>query len=110
NFVMFNLQKGLFKDKNLREALAYALDRQNFVDIAGGSAEPIQQFVSSGIFGFNPNIKGFSYDMTKAKSTANLIVSHSFEQLKATLDYAQGNDVIAQYIQNQLRELGINLK
>ncbi len=109
NFIMFNPNQGIFQDRTLREAAAYALDRQQFVDIAGGYAHPIDQFVSSGVFGFNPDIKGYDFDMTKAHADADPVVAQSFVQLTVTLDYAQGNDVIAQYIQQQLHGLGINV-
>lgn len=109
NFLMLNANTGLFSDKVFREAIAYALDRQEFVDIAGGYAQPIHQFVSSGVFGFNPDLKGFDYDLPKAKSLAEPIVSQSFEQLTVTLDYAQGSDVVAQYVKDQMKQLGVDV-
>jgi len=110
NFLMFNLNEGVFAEKGLRQAAAYALDRQQFVEIAGGYAQPIHQFVSSGVFGFNPELKGYDYDMEKALTTAEPITSQSFEQLLVTLDYAQGTDVLAQYIQDQFKKLGIDVQ
>lgn len=109
SFLMFNLNEGLFKEKALREAVAYALDRKEFVDIAGGYAQAIHQFVSSGVFGFNPDLKGYDFDMEKAKTTAEPIISQSFEQMAVTLDYAQGNDVLLQYVKDQLKQLGIDV-
>jgi peptide/nickel transport system substrate-binding protein len=109
SFLMFNTNSGVFKDKSLRLALAYALDRNEFVKIAGGFANPIQQFVSSGIFGFDPDIQGYGFDMDKAKAIADPIVSDSFERMEINLDYAVGNDVIAQYVQTQLGALGIDV-
>jgi len=109
NFLMMNVNQGLFAQKPLREATSYALDRQQFVDIAGGYAHAVDQFVSSGVFGFDPTIKGYDFNMDKAKGDADPIVSQSFDQLNVTLDYAEGNDVIAQYIQQQLKQLGIDV-
>jgi ABC-type transport system substrate-binding protein len=79
------------------------------VDIAGGYAQPVRQFVSSGVFGFNPEIEGYVFDMKKALATAEPVTSQSFEQLLVTLDYAVGNDVVAQYIQDQFRQIGIDV-
>ncbi len=109
NFLMMNPNEGLFINKGLREAAAYALDRQQFVEIAGGYAQPVRQFVSSGVFGFNPEIEGYAFDMKKALATAEPVTSQSFEQLLVMLDYAVGNDVIAQYIQDQFRQIGIDV-
>ncbi len=109
SFLMFNLSDGIFKDKTLRQAAAYSLDRQQFVDIAGGYAQPIDQFVSSGVFGFNPDIKGYEYDMDKSKATIQPVIEQTFTNLSVNLDYAQGSDVLAQYIQNQLKQIGIDV-
>lgn len=109
NFLMMNPNEGLFADKVLREAAAYALDHQQFIDIAGGYAQPVHQFVSSGVFGFNPEIKGYDFDMKKALATAEPVTSQSFEQLLVTLDYALGNEVVVQYIQDQFRQIGIDV-
>lgn len=109
SFIMLNTQTGVFQDKVLREAAAYALDRQQFVEIANGYAQPIRQFVSSGVFGFNPSLKGYDFDIKKAQSTAEPVTSQSFEQLAVTLDYAEGNDVIAQYVQDQFKQFGVDV-
>ena len=109
NFLMLNVNQGLFKEKALRQALAYALDGQEFVKIADGYAQPIHQFVSSGVFGFNPDLKGFDFDMEKAKAASEPIVSQSFEKLSVTLDYTTGDDVVVQYVQEQLKLLGIDV-
>lgn len=109
NFLMFNLNQGLFREKSLRRAVAYALDRQQFVGIAGGYAQPIHQFVSSGVFGFNPDLKGYDFDMDKAKTEAEPIISQSFEQLSVTLDYTAGDDVVVQYVKDQLKLLGVDV-
>lgn len=105
SFVMLNLHDGPFVDKNLREAFASSIEGKQFVDIAGGYARAVKQFVSSGVFGFNPNVKGFDYNLEHAKHLAANVVKDS----PVTMDYADSNDVVPQYLQEQLQVLGIQL-
>ncbi len=109
NFLVFNTQNSLLKDPSLRLAIAKSLNRQTFVDLADGYAHPVSQFVSNGIFGFNPELKNQLFDQGAA---TKLLPQNSktFERLALTLDYPQGLEVLGQYIQAQLRALGIDLK
>ena len=109
NFLMLNANTSLFSDRVFREALAYALDRREFVDIAGGYAQPIHQFVSSGVLCFNTDLKGYEYDLKKAQELVEPLVAKSFEQMTLTLDYAQGSDVVAQYVKDQMKLLGVDV-
>jgi len=54
--------------KEVRQAIAYALDRQAIVDGAlGGYGVVTNQWYPEGSWAYNPNIKGYTYDPAKAK-------------------------------------------
>ena len=107
-----------FKDKRVRQAFNYAIDRAKICEfVLQGEGEPA-------IYGFIPpfpgysayrNIKGFNYDPDKARSLmsqAGYPAGRNFPEL--TLQTNSGgstNKVVAEAIQNMLREnLGITVK
>ena len=60
--------KGPLADVRVRQALNYAVNKQAIVDgIFSGNGALASQSASSVINGFNPNIKPYAYDPTKAK-------------------------------------------
>jgi len=109
SFLMFNTQNGFFKERAFREAVAEDLNPQVFVDIAGGYAHSVGQFVSSGVFGYNPELPITAYNPDDAKKKAGSITSQSFERSQTVLNYAFGSEIIAQYVQSQLLDLGIDV-
>ncbi|MBI3963989.1 MAG: hypothetical protein HY329_00015 [Chloroflexi bacterium] len=72
-----------FKDKRVRQALNYAVDKDAIIkNIMHGYAKKSKgQFVDELVFGFNPDLKEFPYDPAKAK------------QLLAEAGYANGFSV-----------------
>ncbi len=68
-FIGFNNRKPLFKDKRVRQALAYAVDRKAIIDsilqgkgiLATGPVNPAIKWA------YNPNVKQYSYDADQAK-------------------------------------------
>ena len=58
------------KDLQVRQALAYATDKQKIIDIdLLGLGEPGKTIVASGTEWFNPNLQDYAYDLEKAKQT-----------------------------------------
>ncbi|MDX2142908.1 MAG: ABC transporter substrate-binding protein [Rhodospirillaceae bacterium] len=57
------------KDKRVRQALNYAVNRESMArDILGGIAAPASQGATAVTFGFNPDLKPYPYDPAKAKA------------------------------------------
>ncbi len=113
-FLMFNCSKGPFADKRVRQAVGYAIKRQDVVDAAfAGRGEPLTHL---------PNPQGstikldftkaqWSYDMEKAKSLlADAGYPNGFDcTLLATSTYAMHQDT-ASIVQAYLQMVGINAK
>ncbi|MBD3328788.1 hypothetical protein GF340_05840 [Candidatus Peregrinibacteria bacterium] len=110
SFIMFNFENELLADKNVRKAIAMALNKNDLVDFAFGYAKPSSQFISSGVFGFNPNIKVTDFNVSEAKRLIRDKQSGSFERLTVNFDYPAGLDAIAKYVEAQLEEIGIDVQ
>ena len=108
--IIFNVTDGIFTDKRLRQAVAYALNRQDII-IGGceGHAELANMLCPTSIFGYDKEGKWYSQDLKKAK------------ELMAEAGYPNGFDVVfrmnssdtymkpAEVVQDQLRQIGINV-
>jgi peptide/nickel transport system substrate-binding protein len=97
-------------DLKVRQAIAYALDREALVDAKGfGILQPAYQITPEGFAGHlpssNPNI--VTYDLDKAK--ALMTEAGYADGFSTTLYAASQFQDIAVIIQSQLAEIGINL-
>jgi len=65
--IAFNLGKPVFKDKAVREALYYAMDKQAIIDaIYYGLPRPTESYLPVEAAAYNPNLPKQSYDVAKA--------------------------------------------
>lgn len=119
NFLYLGMNNTIapFDNEKVRQAFAYAIDRQKIVDdfYAPGSI-PATQFVPPGVKpGYTDGFVAFSYDPAKAKQ---LLTEANFDFNKEyTLSYAERTrpyfpqpTKIAQAVQAQLAEIGIKVK
>jgi peptide/nickel transport system substrate-binding protein len=66
---MCNAQKGVCRDVRVRQALNYALDLDEVIDVAkGGAAIPLNGFMTPLHFGHDPGTPVYPYDPERAKS------------------------------------------
>lgn len=106
NFIMFNYESELLKDIRIREAISLAFDKDIFVEISNGYATPSDQFISNGIFGFNPEIKKTRQDVSTAKQ---LIRQYDpFKKPSVNVDMIQEAQAIGEYVYQQLNEIGLS--
>ncbi|MGN0837692.1 MAG: ABC transporter substrate-binding protein [Pyramidobacter sp.] len=108
--ITFNVTDGIFKDKRLRQAVAYALNRDDIL-IGGceGHGENANVLCPTSIFGYDKEATWYPQDLKKAK------------ELMAEAGYPNGFDVVfsmqgsstymrpAEVMQDQLRQIGINV-
>ncbi|PLY01536.1 MAG: peptide-binding protein [Desulfuromonas sp.] len=123
-YLGYNLEKELFRDKRVRQAIAYAIDKQEIIDgvllglgeIATGPYKP-DHWVC------NKQVKRYSYDPEKAKqllaaagwsdSDDDQVLDRNGKPFAFTIVTNQGNDLrakTAEIIQRRLRDVGIAVK
>ncbi len=109
---MANSQAGACQDRRVRQALNYALDLDEIIaEIMDGAAKPLNGYLTSHHFGYNPETPVYPYDPEKARS------------LLAEAGYEDGLDLVfdipsempdempdlAQLMVEQYARVGINL-
>ena len=113
--LIFNVStQPALKDRRVRQALAYAIDRESIVkNIFFGKARLADSAVAKGIGGYQP-IKNYSYDLGKAKKLmAEAGYSKGFDfdfVIVATNPEQTMQKVFLQAIQSYWAELGVNIK
>ncbi len=106
NFLMFHFDK-TFKSKSLRRAVALALNAAELSKLTQGFAVPVNQFVGSGIFGFDPSISTISPDIVAAQTLVKEV--ENFSRISTTLDLPKGLEVFGASVKNQLQKVGIDV-
>ena len=109
--IAFNNESGIFADKRLREAISYAIDREEILAGAlNGFGEPVEMPIVPSVFGYDESFENHEYDLDKAR------------QLMAEAGYPDGFSVTiklnqsttytrpAEIVQAQLRKIGIDLQ
>jgi peptide/nickel transport system substrate-binding protein len=105
-----------FDNVKVRQAMAYAIDRQRIVDNfypAGSIAAT--QFMPPSIFGYTPEVEPFPYDPEMAKqlleeSGVELPIETTLSYRDVVRSYLPQPGVVAQDLQAQLAAVGINVE
>ncbi len=120
----FNLDNAWLKDKRVRWAIAQAIDRESIVRTLFQGRQPVSHtFFSPKHFAYNPNVKKYAYDLTRAKQ---LLAEAGFtpgadgvlrdaggKRFELTIMTTAGNAVreqVEQIIKDQLKQVGIDLR
>lgn len=105
-----------FDNEMVRQAVAYAIDKQRIVDnfYPAGSIVATQ-FMPPSIFGFTPEVEPFPYDPDKARellaeSGVELPITTTLSYRDVVRSYLPQPGVVAQDLQAQLAEVGINVE
>lgn len=109
-YIGFNMNKKPFDDIRVRQAINYAVDVQEVIDIAlEGAGEIATSPLMELIFGADNDIEGYPYDVEKAKA---LLKEAGYENgFKTTLwtNDSTVRQTIAEVVQAQLKEVGIDI-
>jgi len=112
HFLAFNVKKGPFRDKNLRHAIAHMINKevvikkifQDFAETAYGPVPP-------GVFGYNPDLNRYKYDIEKARKLKEKANFHSDVDVSL---YYSGNsnnlEAIAAVLVRAGKKIGINIE
>ena len=121
-YLGFNLRNPLFNDQRVRQALAYAIDRQSMVQgIVLGLGQPLSGPFPPGSWAYNPTVPAPPYDPARAKvlfeeagwkPDAGGHLMKDGKPFSFTLMTNQGNKVrelCSEVIQGQLQKMGIQV-
>jgi peptide/nickel transport system substrate-binding protein len=123
-YLGFNLRSPLFQDKRVRQAIAYAIDKDELIRgvLLGYGVAATGPYKPDAWF-YNPNVKHYSYDPDRARrllaeagwrdTNGDGILDRDGRPFSFTVLTNQGNGVreaTAQIIQYRLRQIGIEMK
>lgn len=111
NYISINLKNEVLKDKNLRKAIENAIDIQGIIDVAAdGDGIPAATLVAPQIFGANKEIPWTKKNIELAKEYMKKSNYPDGVNLSITIANSSVTKRIAEIIQSNLKEIGINLK
>jgi peptide/nickel transport system substrate-binding protein len=123
-YLGYNLQRKIFQDVRVRQALAHAINKQEIVDGALlGLGHPATGPYKPGTWPHNPNVKRYDYSPKKAKalfaeagwkdSNGDGILDKDGKKFEFTIITNQGNNQrkkAAEIIQRRLSDVGVSVK
>lgn len=92
-----------FRHDALRQAIRHVLNGEELADLASGYAHPISQFVSRGVFGYNPAILFSDIDIDAAREQ----VASYADRVTLSLDLPDGLEALGTILEDQLFSLGL---
>ena len=110
-YLGMNVEQEYLSNPLVRQAINYATDVQAIIDaIYQGHGAAGQSHLSANVFGYNPDIEGFPFDVERARE---LMAEAGFEDgfsvtLHANTERQDRVD-IAQILEQQLREINIDI-
>ncbi|SDZ08686.1 peptide/nickel transport system substrate-binding protein [Proteiniborus ethanoligenes] len=109
-YIGFNINKEPFNNVKVRKALNHAINVQEIIDVVlEGAGQKANSPLADMVFGHNPDIKGYEYNVQKAK---DLLKEAGYEKGFKTTIWTNENPVrvqIADIVQAQLKEVGIDV-
>ena len=120
-YLGYNLTKPLFQDKRVRQAISYAIDKQELIDgVLLGLGQAATGPYKPDTWVYNGNVKRYAYKPELARSLlaeagwvdsdGDGILDKDGQKLAFTIVTNQGNDLrskTAEIIQRRLKEVGI---
>ncbi|MBS9719681.1 ABC transporter substrate-binding protein [Tianweitania sp. BSSL-BM11] len=107
-YLYINAEAGPTKDVRVRQAIAYAIDKQGIVDaLLEGYGRAVNVVGAEPIFGYDPDVEGYDYDPEKA---AELIKEAGAEG--ATLEFLTSPSyprALVEAIQQMLSDVGLKV-
>ena len=123
-YLGYNLKNPLFTDKRVRQAISYAVNKDEIVSgVLLGLGKPATGPYKHGTWAFNDKVKIYNYDPTKARdlmkqagwtdTNKDGILEKDGRPFEFEILTNQGNETrqkCAEIIQRQLKEIGITAK
>src|SRR5215813_660343 len=105
-----NMQDPILKDRRIRQALAYAIDRDSIIrNVLRGQAFPARSVLPPSQWAYEPNVADYKYDPDRAK---RLLAEAGKSSLKLSLKTSpvSVSRKIGEAIQEQLRRVGVEIE
>lgn len=123
-YLGYNLRRPMFADKRVRQALAYAIDKQELIDgVLLGYGEVATGPYKPDTWVYNPGVRRYHYNPEKARqllaeagwqdTSDDGILSKDGQRLTFTIVTNQGNDLrikTGEIIQRRFREIGVDVR
>lgn len=110
-FLGFDLRNPLLEDKRVRQAIAYAIDNQSFVDVVfNGSASPATSAVPKVTTGHTDNVKIYKQDIEKAKELLKEAGYPNGFKIDLYVNEDSQRVDMAIIIQDNLKKIGIDVE
>ena len=114
SYVAFNLRDPLLKDVRVRQAIAYAVDRQPLIEyIWRGFAQPAASVLPPQSWAYDPNLPMSPHDPEKARQILDAAGYRPTKGIRFHLTMKTSTEestrLLAAVLQQQLREVGIAL-
>ncbi|SEF44403.1 ABC transporter substrate-binding protein [Bosea lathyri] len=107
-YMFINAQAGPTTDLKVRQAIAYAVDKQGIIDaLLQGLGKPVNSIGADPIFGYQADIAGYGYDPAKAKA---LVKEAKAEGAELTFLTSPAYDRrIVEAIQQMVNDVGLKV-
>ncbi|MCF8466263.1 MAG: ABC transporter substrate-binding protein [Sneathiella sp.] len=118
NWLAFNTENQYLKDKRVRQAIAYAMDRDFIIKaLLGGESKAATGPVAPGSPFYAPNVQKYDVNLDKANALldeAGFPKGDGDMRFKLTIDYIPGSAElqkgVAEYLKSQLKKVGIDVE
>ena len=123
-YLGYNLRRPMFQDKRVRQALSYAINKQEIIDgVLLGLGEVATGPYKPDTWVYNPNVTHYPYDPAKARALlaeagwqdtdGDGILDKDGKPFSFTIVTNQGNDLrvkTGEIIQRRFQEIGVDVK
>ena len=118
NWLAFNTKKPPLDDVRVRQAIAFAVNRDFITSkLMGGKAAAATSPIAPGSPLDEPNVETYKLDLAKSQKLlddAGIVKKPDGSRMTLTIDYIPGNDEqqrnIAEYLRSQLKKVGVNIE
>lgn len=113
-YLSFNLEKEPFRDnKKLRQAFNHAIDKKAICErLLEGVPYPAKGILPKGLWGYNPDLKGYEYDVEKAKALlaeAGYPEGKGLQEIDLWYNTSELHKSLCLLVQDNLREIGVKV-
>lgn len=112
-FLRLDTNHVAMQDLRIRQAIAFAVDKQAVADQLFGGGEPASQLVGPSATGYNENLEPYPFDIEQARQLVEEAAADGVPvDAPLTVVTREGiylrNDEFAEYVATQLRDVGLN--